>query len=551
MSEIQRHHLSSFCYPHAEATHEEVYMNRELFLGTHERLLQRLGIKFRIPRVSGIEIDLHLLYCKTCELGGLEAVVNRKQWVNVCEAFNFPSTFTNKSFVIKKLYVNALHHYEQVYFLRNGGKQIVPPLHTACPMLSPIGIAEAMHAVGSLPLPTNHSGSSSELSHKRPRVEGGCESPRPIKTIRSLPSNLPPIPINCTPISPLVSSLHQQQQPAVPCGPPMGLREGIRFNGIIEHSIEHGYMVCITLPGQRFQAALVSSKAMAAVGGGEAPMMMYPLSSFHPLQEMDSSFLAHGTSHRKQRVAEPVPPKSAFDLFFDGIIMDKPMLIQFLPEDVPPTHENLFRAAQSLWDHMNEDQRVTFYDQAANDKKRYDRAIQDYRSSTAEGPSDCMEFSTPSSLPRIVSRIQGTPAYGNNNLVAPPPHPYGHVDPFTPFGLRSNAVPHHSTTSGAMVMGGSRIHEEEDEHALEHVLQCGDDEDDDIALAINALGAATEEDLMKSHIDLFGCSAQVMVGGSGASKGSSLLVDGADKSPMAHTGNGDGISSACTTATLQ
>lgn len=49
------------------------------------------------------------------------------QWVQVCEPFHFPSSFTNKSFVIKKLYVNALHHYEQVYFLRREGPVISPP----------------------------------------------------------------------------------------------------------------------------------------------------------------------------------------------------------------------------------------------------------------------------------------------------------------------------------------------------------------------------------------------------------------------------------------
>lgn len=37
----------------------------------------------------------------------------------VCEPFNFPASFTNKSFVIRKLYVNLLHHYEQV---REGGR---------------------------------------------------------------------------------------------------------------------------------------------------------------------------------------------------------------------------------------------------------------------------------------------------------------------------------------------------------------------------------------------------------------------------------------------
>lgn len=38
--------------------------------------------------------------------------------VIVCEPFSFPTSFTNKSFVIKKLYISTLYHYEQLYFHR-------------------------------------------------------------------------------------------------------------------------------------------------------------------------------------------------------------------------------------------------------------------------------------------------------------------------------------------------------------------------------------------------------------------------------------------------
>ena len=105
----------------------QVVQNRDLFMRTHEDLLERLGIKFKIPKVGGIEVDLHRLYIEVTSLGGIEQVIARKQWVMVCEPFNFPSSFTNKSFVIKKLYTNALHHYEQVYFHRTQGPMVSAP----------------------------------------------------------------------------------------------------------------------------------------------------------------------------------------------------------------------------------------------------------------------------------------------------------------------------------------------------------------------------------------------------------------------------------------
>ncbi len=68
----------------------------------------------QVPKIGGAEIDLHRLYCEVTKYGGVEQVIARKMFVTVCEPFNFPASFTNKSFVMRKLYNNMLHHYEQV-----------------------------------------------------------------------------------------------------------------------------------------------------------------------------------------------------------------------------------------------------------------------------------------------------------------------------------------------------------------------------------------------------------------------------------------------------
>lgn len=99
----------------------QVIADAATFQWTLEHLHQHLGIKVKVPRVNGVEVDLHLLYKEVTSLGGLQPVIARKQWVLVCDPFNFPQSFTNRSFVIKKLYITALHHYEQLYFHRRQG----------------------------------------------------------------------------------------------------------------------------------------------------------------------------------------------------------------------------------------------------------------------------------------------------------------------------------------------------------------------------------------------------------------------------------------------
>eukprot|EP00798_Chlamydomonas_sp_ICE-L_P004919 gene4919-34689_t len=111
-------HLAN--YPPAEATHQQVCGDRELFMSTLDKLLRLMGVKIKTgTKLGGKEIDLHLLYKEVTTLGGQDRVSGGKQWITVCDSLSLPASATNRSFIIKKLYCNALNHYEQVYFRRN------------------------------------------------------------------------------------------------------------------------------------------------------------------------------------------------------------------------------------------------------------------------------------------------------------------------------------------------------------------------------------------------------------------------------------------------
>lgn len=57
-------------------------------------------------------------------------IVRDRRWKEVTAVFNFPSTATNASFVLRKYYNSLLLHYEQIYYFK---AQAWNPLSSGAP----------------------------------------------------------------------------------------------------------------------------------------------------------------------------------------------------------------------------------------------------------------------------------------------------------------------------------------------------------------------------------------------------------------------------------
>ncbi|XWS65957.1 hypothetical protein CRYUN_Cryun05aG0158300 [Craigia yunnanensis] len=108
-------------YPLPLARYEDVAASPKLFLNTLEKLHATIGTKFMIPIIGGKELDLHRLFMEVTSRGGIEKIIRERRWKEVTALFNFPSTATNASFVLRRYYVSLLHHYEQIYFFKARG----------------------------------------------------------------------------------------------------------------------------------------------------------------------------------------------------------------------------------------------------------------------------------------------------------------------------------------------------------------------------------------------------------------------------------------------
>ncbi|XP_057532270.1 high mobility group B protein 9 [Amaranthus tricolor] len=117
----------SYYYPSPISTHEEVANQAEVFLDALRSFHSMMGTKFMVPVTGKKELNLHLLYVEVTKRGGYDKVVLEKKWREISSKFNFSSTTTSASFVLKKHYLSLLYQFEQVYFFNLQGPVIQTP----------------------------------------------------------------------------------------------------------------------------------------------------------------------------------------------------------------------------------------------------------------------------------------------------------------------------------------------------------------------------------------------------------------------------------------
>ncbi|KAM1055465.1 hypothetical protein FF1_029007 [Malus domestica] len=103
-------------YPSPTATYEEVVQSSDLFWEKLKEFHDSFRTKFMIPTVGGKTLDLHLLFVEVTSRDGLEKVIRDRKWKEVITVFNFPTTITSASFVLRKYYLSLLYHFEQAYY---------------------------------------------------------------------------------------------------------------------------------------------------------------------------------------------------------------------------------------------------------------------------------------------------------------------------------------------------------------------------------------------------------------------------------------------------
>ncbi|RDX71867.1 High mobility group B protein 15, partial [Mucuna pruriens] len=310
-------------YPFALAKYEEVVDNPQLFMFTLEKLHVSMGTKFMIPIVGGRELDLHRLFVEVTSRGGIAKIIRERKWKDVTSVFNFPSTATNASFVLRKYYASLLYHYEQIYYFKAREWDPTAP--------------DVLQNQSTLPVPPP------------PKMQFVQPSPE-IQPAVFQQSN-----VNAAKL-PEVMAASSAGSPVI---------------GVIDGKFESGYLVTVTIGSEKLKGVLYQAPQNSVL----------PASHHSALANNNNASASLGVHRRRRRKkseikrrdpAHPKPNRSGYNFFF----AEQHARLKLLHHG---KDREISRMIGELWTKLKESEKTVYQEKAMKDKERYRAEMEDYR----------------------------------------------------------------------------------------------------------------------------------------------------------------------------
>ncbi|KAJ0034460.1 hypothetical protein Pint_25420 [Pistacia integerrima] len=295
--------------------YEDIVASPKLFMSTLEKLHATMGTKFMIPIIGGKELDLHRLFVEVTSRGGIEKIIKEKRWKEVTAIFNFPSTATNASFVLRKYYVSLLHDYEQNYYFRS---------------------QDSWQSPSTAPLP----------------AQGTVQPSSDVQT-----------PVIQQPK--INSAVLPTARPALTSGYPV--------IGVIDGKFESGYLVTVTIGSEKLKGVLYQSPQDPVLQMQHSHNVNTNNSAnAHAVSGIQRRRRRKKSEIKKRDPAHPKPNRSGYNFFFaEQHARLKPLH--------PGKDRDISRMIGELWNAINDSEKAVYKEKALKDKERYRIEMEDYR----------------------------------------------------------------------------------------------------------------------------------------------------------------------------
>ncbi|KMT14857.1 hypothetical protein BVRB_3g065800 [Beta vulgaris subsp. vulgaris] len=316
-------------YPPPLAKYEDVVASRQLFMTTLEKLHAAMASKFMIPIIGGRDLDLHKLFVEVTSRGGIEKILREKRWKDVTATFNFPSTATNASFVLRKYYYSLLQHYERIYYFKAQDQSAASAGVLQTPSATPVSIPPGFGKMPPTPAPAQ------VANVQQPRVN----------TIE------------------FVSGAHTATSVGFP------------VIGVIDGKFESGYLVTVTMGKEKLKGVMYQTPPVKI-------NQVLPQTSGVSTGKTDSGPTTSSMHRRRRRrkksemrkrdPTHPKPNRSGYNFFFaEQHARLKPLH--------PGKDREISRMIGELWNKLKDDEKVVYQEKAKKDKERYQMEMEDYK----------------------------------------------------------------------------------------------------------------------------------------------------------------------------
>ncbi|KAI0492744.1 hypothetical protein KFK09_027020 [Dendrobium nobile] len=282
-------------YPEALASYQDVVESKSLFMESLEKLHREMTTKFI-------------------------------KWREVTNAFNFPSSATNASFILRKYYISLLRHYEQIYFFRAKGWTIPSAVSLSTTRVSVLRTEKTSESAFALP----------EIQSATRKRKKGNED--------------------------------------VALTAPLGqaLSANRKVVGVIDGKFENGYFVTVTVGTNKLKGVLFHALQQNAV-------QVQPV---YPSINNSSTRVIRRRRRRKVSTRDPTHPKpnrSGYNFFF----AEQHAKLKLLH---PGKDREISRRIGELWNNLTETERAVYQDIGLKDKERYQSEMVVYKEKQRTGP---------------------------------------------------------------------------------------------------------------------------------------------------------------------
>ncbi|KAL3685760.1 hypothetical protein R1sor_003782 [Riccia sorocarpa] len=319
-------------YPAPLDTNEAVLSDEKLFYDTFYKLHEALKSRVNIPKMGGKDLNVHLLYKEVTSRGGLQQVIRDRKWKEITGAFEFPRTTTSASYVLRKYYINLLHHYEQVYKFGATGPLIPPPVALT-------GSSPSVTPGGTTPL----------------GVHDGVR-----RRTRKRKMQMPPMP---------------QVDPSEAVG--------TMCRGTLDGKLENGYLVTVVVGGEKVKGILYHIPP-----GPKVPTQFTNLPGLLASVSQDAAKTSVETSSRRKRRRKdempkkdpnaPRPNRTGYNFFF----AEQRQRLKALH---PDKDRDISRMIGEAWNSLSEEQKTPYQERGVKDKERFKKEMRDYREKMKSG----------------------------------------------------------------------------------------------------------------------------------------------------------------------
>ncbi|TMX03593.1 hypothetical protein EJD97_015707 [Solanum chilense] len=316
-------------YPLPLVKYENIVASPQLFMETLQKLHAFMRTKFMTPVIGGKPLDLHRLFVEVTTRGGLSKVLGEKRWKEVTLLFNFPSSATNASFVLRKYYISLLFHYERLYYFK--AKYWTPPpgvLQEASRTAAPT------QALAGYILPP-------------PGIEATMPQPQRIETTFPEETTIP--------------------------------STGSPVSGFIDGKFESGYLITVKIGSEDLKGVLYQ----IPINQEQQELQNQNVPAYNTQREASTPGIARRKRRKKSEIkkrdpAHPKPNRSGYNFFFaEQHARLKPLY--------PGKDREISRMIGELWNNLNVPEKMVYQERALQDKERYRMEMQDYRERQTTG----------------------------------------------------------------------------------------------------------------------------------------------------------------------